>query len=73
MKITETDYPRLCECLRNMRLAKGLTLKELSELSGVSLSFLSDIEHERADPSLETLNKIAKGLGASLMFTFWED
>ena len=40
--------------LRAQRLSLGLTLSELSDAAGISLSFLSDIEHGRTLPGLET-------------------
>lgn len=48
--------------VKKIRTAFGKTLKELSELCGVSISYLSDIENERKNPSLETLTKIARAL-----------
>ncbi|MCR4436199.1 MAG: helix-turn-helix transcriptional regulator [Clostridiales bacterium] len=48
--------------VKEIRKAFGKTLKELSELCGVSISYLSDIENERKNPSLETLIKIARAL-----------
>jgi transcriptional regulator with XRE-family HTH domain len=51
--------------LRQFRKQKGLSLQELAERSGISLSYLSRIERgERGRlPSLETLLQIGKGLG----------
>jgi transcriptional regulator with XRE-family HTH domain len=48
--------------LRWLRKQSGLTLREVSARSGVSLSFLSDLERgERGVlPSLETLEAIAE-------------
>ncbi len=58
------DMLRL-ELGRQIRLArtdKGLTLKELSEISGVSVSQLSSIERGAHLPSLESLVAIATAL-----------
>lgn len=52
--------------LRKIRKEKDMTLKELSNTSGLSISFLSDIEHERRQPSNENLRKIANGLNISI-------
>lgn len=40
--------------LREQRISLGYTLKELSDAAGITLSFLSDIEHGRTLPGLET-------------------
>lgn len=45
--------------LRAMRHVHGKTLKDVSRVSGLSISYLSDLEHGRAMPTLETLEKIA--------------
>lgn len=48
--------------LRQLRKDKNLTLKSLSEKSGISISFISDIENERRDPSPDTAKKLADAL-----------
>ncbi len=50
---------RIGEKLRASRNKRNLTLKELSTKSGLSISYLSDIERSRAMPSLKTCQKIA--------------
>ena len=40
--------------LRSQRITLGYTLRELSDAAGITLSFLSDIEHGRTLPGLET-------------------
>ncbi|RMD65846.1 MAG: response regulator [Planctomycetota bacterium] len=49
--------------LRVARTARGWTLKELSDASGVSVSQLSSIERGAHLPSLESLLAIAEALG----------
>lgn len=56
--------------LKMLRKGNRLSLKELSSMTGVSISFLSDIEHERSNPSLETLEVIAKNLGVPIASFF---
>jgi transcriptional regulator with XRE-family HTH domain len=51
--------------LRELRKNNNLTLKELSQKSGISVSFISDIENSRRNPSIETLKVLAKALGVS--------
>lgn len=46
--------------LRRIRKEAGMTLKQVCECSGVSVSFLSDLELGKADPSLATLRKLSR-------------
>lgn len=50
------------DIIRESRKKRGLTLKELSQNSGVSLSFISDIENGRRLPSTEKSKRIADTL-----------
>lgn len=51
------------EKLRKLRKEKGLSIRKLSELSGVAHSYLSQVETgKRGTPKVETLEKIATGL-----------
>ncbi len=49
--------------IRRYRSAEGLTLKELSERSGVSIATISKIENGKISGGFETIYKIARGLG----------
>lgn len=60
----------LGERLRSLRAAKGLTLRQLSDLSGLSVSMLSQIESGSADPSLGSLRKLAQVFEASIATLF---
>lgn len=55
--------------IKRLRLEKDMTLTELAGKTGVSASFLSQIERGVSEPSLSTLGKIAGALGVS-MFQF---
>ena len=48
--------------VRNIRKREKMTLKELSEKTGVSISFLSQVELNKSSATLETLRKIADAL-----------
>lgn len=48
------------------RAKKGISQKELSALSGIDQADLSKIERGIANPSVNTLNRIAQALDASL-------
>ena len=51
--------------LRTIRLQHQMTLKQLSSISELSVSFLSDIENDRSVPSLRTLQILATCYGKS--------
>lgn len=48
--------------LKRLRKQRGFSLRKLAELSGLSHSFISDIENYRCNPSIESLQKIASAL-----------
>lgn len=59
----------LGERLKRLRKVKGYSLSELSELAGVSKSYLSYLERNiQINPSLQFLNKIAVTLETDLDF-----
>lgn len=48
-----------------LKKARGdISLNELARMTGLSPQFLSRIENDKANPSLETLDKLCKGLKA---------
>lgn len=59
--------------LHEWREAEGLTLMELAEKTGLSASFLSDIERGRTEPSIKTLRKIAGAYNLHLDIRFVRD
>ncbi|MEV4181104.1 helix-turn-helix transcriptional regulator [Streptosporangium canum] len=54
--------------LRRVRLARGLSVRELAELTGVSKALISQVERGVANPTVEVLSRLA----ASLELTFGE-
>ena len=48
--------------LKQFRKRNGLSLRELSALTNLSISFLSDIEHNRSNPSISNLKVLSKAL-----------
>lgn len=58
-----TSSNDLARILRQQRVMRELTLKQLSEMSGVSSSHLGRIERGERFPSAHILRKIAKPLG----------
>lgn len=64
---------QLGEDLRALRKAQGMTLKDLSEASNRSVSFLSKIERGVARPSVTALQEIAEALGVPVGWFFETD
>jgi transcriptional regulator with XRE-family HTH domain len=52
--------------LREARMARGISLRELARRVGVSPSFVSQVERGKANPSVGTLYAFVTKLGASL-------
>ncbi|WP_079504807.1 helix-turn-helix domain-containing protein [Mesobacillus jeotgali] len=51
--------------LKEIRKEKNMTLKELAEGAGVSISFLSQVERGKSSVTLESLRKISEVLGVN--------
>ncbi|MEO3860181.1 XRE family transcriptional regulator [Acrocarpospora sp. B8E8] len=49
--------------LRRTRLARGFSVRELAELTGVSKALISQIERGVANPTIEVLTRVAHALG----------
>lgn len=58
--------------LAEAREKAGLTLTELAARVGVSVSLLSQIEHDKVVPSLDTLERLAQALGISVCYFLME-
>ena len=63
----------LGERLRGLRDKKGISLKELAETSGLSRSYLTQIESGAANPSLGSIKRIANVLDVRLFELFSEE
>lgn len=51
------------EQIRKIRKSRSLTQERLAELSGLSFSYISDVERGQRNISLESLGKIIQALG----------
>lgn len=58
--------------LREMRLARNLTLRSVAQESGFSISLLSQIEKNKISPALPTLAKLARFFGVKMSTLFVE-
>jgi quercetin dioxygenase-like cupin family protein/lambda repressor-like predicted transcriptional regulator len=56
--------------IRALRHERGLSLRDLSRLTGFSISFLSLVERDRSSLALTSLHKIATALGTSVASFF---
>ncbi len=69
---SEEEINNICRIIgqrvRMIRKEKKLTLDVLSEKSGFSKSYLSQIENMNREPSIGTLSKIARSLGTDALF-----
>jgi transcriptional regulator with XRE-family HTH domain len=52
--------------LQALRNKRGLSQRELAERSGVSREYIARLETARQDPTLSTLEKLAKALGVKV-------
>ena len=59
--------------VKELRQKRNLTLRALSELSGVHYSLLSLIENEKAPVTAKTAQKIAKAFGLKKWWVFVEE
>ena len=63
---TESINEDLGRRVKKLRRDRGWSLEELASASGVSRSMLSEIERERANPTLSVTYRIARAFGLSL-------
>ena len=56
---------RIGRSLRTRRKELGYTLSEVGRRSGLSTAFLSQLENDRARPSLSSLQRVADALGTT--------
>lgn len=59
--------------IKQYRKLNNLTQQELAEKANISRSYLADVEKNRYNPSLDTLNKIAEALNIPLSVLLGED
>lgn len=57
------------EFIKTHREQLGLTQAKLSQLSGISLPTIQNIEGGRANPEMETIDHLVKALGIELQFS----
>jgi transcriptional regulator with XRE-family HTH domain len=65
-----TDEPDVGVTMRRLRDERHLTLKELAARSGLTQSFLSQVERSLTSPSVASLRKVAQAFGVPLAALF---
>lgn len=65
--------PNLANTVKALRQKNGLTLKQLSQRSGISTATLSKIEHGQLSPTYEKIAALAKGLAVEVGELFRTD
>src|SRR5580704_12676145 len=64
--VAQKSPPEVGATLQKMRLARGLTLDDLSRAAGVSKSMLSQIEREKANPTIAVAWRLSNALGVEI-------
>ena len=65
-EVTDVEEIHVGEKVKTLREQKGLSLKDLADLTGFSTALLSQMENHLVSPSLGTMIKLAKALGVKV-------
>ena len=65
-RTSASEPPRVGDTLASLRLARALSLDELSRKAGVSKSMLSQIERAQANPTVAVVWRLANALGVEM-------
>ncbi len=60
----------ICQSVKMLRNGAGVTLRELSRITGISAAYLVSVEKGSSSPTIATLSKILKALGTDLATFF---
>lgn len=58
------------QAMIDARKTSGMTQKELSERTGIAQGDISKLENGNANPSIQTLQRLASGMGMTLKVEF---
>src|SRR5690625_1125719 len=61
---------QLGEKIRELRNQKKITLKQIANQTGLSISFLSQLEHSKTSATLQSFKKISEALGVNPSYFF---
>ena len=59
--------------IREKRIEKNMSMKELSDMTGLSTGFISHVERDLTEPSITSLRKIAEALEVALFHVFVDE
>ncbi len=65
----EAEY-QVVNAIINARKTTKITQKQLSEKTGIAQSDISKIENGNGNPSLKTIERLARGMGMSVKVEF---
>ena len=68
----KSHHPTIGSLLRSLRARNGWTLKEMSERSGIPLSTLSKVEHDRLTLTYDKLLQLSQRLNLRMSELFTE-
>ncbi|MGD9475369.1 MAG: helix-turn-helix domain-containing protein [Eubacteriaceae bacterium] len=63
----------IIQAMIDARKKSGITQKELSRITGIAQADISKLENGNGNPSLRTLQRLARGLGMNLKIEFTPD
>ena len=69
----EVQRLKLGEKIRELRLKKGYTLRQVAEMTGLSIPLLSQVENNAVSPPVATLLRVARALGVGIGHFFREE
>jgi transcriptional regulator with XRE-family HTH domain len=64
------DLPAFGPEIRALRKRQGMTLADLAAASGLSISFLSQVERDSSNLSVDALYRVSRALGVNIMWFF---
>jgi transcriptional regulator with XRE-family HTH domain len=76
--IHELNSNTIADAVHEVRLRRGISMKELSELTGISESTICKIENNTQDPRITTVVRIFETLNTKIFFNielqrFWKE
>jgi len=69
----QTTIPEIGKTIKELRSRLGLTLDQVGERSGCTPGFLSQVERNKAVPSITTLQALAEALGVHVIDLFRDE
>src|ERR1700693_5178899 len=70
-EVSSAMHPQLGVCLRAARQARGLTLKQVAERTGMALSTLSKVENNQMSLTYDKLLQLTAGLKMEIAELFY--